>query len=145
MKILIILILLQLSIQPQLSGQKDSFDLIYRDWYAKDYGDKEFNIGDILILDTLKVDPKVNHNFMKWEFQRNGDFINLYFYLRKEGNFKGEVIGISDDDLKWELDTSSSELKIKKKDFVFRYKILNINKSKLILRKLNSNWPPEGK
>lgn len=143
MKIKIVLILIQLSMLSKLFGQLDTIDFIFRDWYANGCGDKEFNVGDILRLDTLQLNPEVSKNFMKWEFQKDGALNNFYFYKIGEGGLKGQFIGMSDDDVKWEIDTRSSELKINKEGFVSRYKIISLNKSNLTLRKLNKFQPPE--
>lgn len=143
MKIKIVLILIQLSFLSQLLGQTDTIDFIYRDWYANGCGDKEFNVGDIVKLDTLSLNPVVSKNFMKWEFQKDGALINFYFYEIGTGELKGQFRGMSYDDVKWEIDTRSSELKINKEGFVSRYKIISLNKSNLTLMKLNKFQPPE--
>lgn len=143
MKVKIVLILIQLSMLSKLLGQMDTIDFIFRDWYGNGCGDKEFNVGDIVKLDTLRLNPGVSENFMKWEFQKDGAFNNFYFYEVKEGELKGQFIGMSDDDVKWEIDTQSSELKINKEGFVSRYRIISLNKSNLKLMKLNKIQPPE--
>ena len=76
---------------------------------------------------------------MKWDFRRNGDLINLYVYKIRDGKMKGEVMRISQDDIKWKLDKTIGEIKIISEEFgiIANYKILSLNQSKIDLKKIN--------
>ncbi len=150
MKTIVIFSLLQIIVLSIISGQKESVESIYRDWYAVGYGDKDLNIGDTLTFDTTKLDPKDNSNFVKWGFERNGSFTNLNVRIINDFGEKGgeNVIAMSTDDVKWKLNKGTDEIIIDFSNvegydkYKAIYKIIKLSKSKLILKKLTKMQPP---
>jgi hypothetical protein len=121
-----------------LSAQQDSTDMLIGDWYANGYGKKEISINDTVGFTKAKLECNTpDCDFKEWVFKSNGDFQNRNSYayvLNPSGHVS--YIGTSSKNLKWGVLKKTVEIIISGDKYRKTFKILSINTSKLVVKRL---------
>jgi hypothetical protein len=144
MKAIIIILFTQITTLNTTLSQNKSYELIYRTWFANELTEKDDQIGEIISFDTMKLNKSDRNYYLKWEFQKTGKLISTELKTVHDfGESKGaSILETSYENIKFEINSSTNEIIIDLGNIVGYgphkdiYKIIKLNNSKLILKKL---------